>query len=111
MGNQFFPLQMVLVMKLDIGVEDTNMKGESALHRHRALLCKQGLFVLTQSCWTLCSPMDCSLPGSSVHGIFQAGILEWVAMPPPGHLPDPGIQPVSLGSPALTGGFFTTSAT
>ena len=34
-----------------------------------------------QSCQTLCDPVDCSLPGSSVHGIFQARILEWVAMP------------------------------
>ena len=34
-----------------------------------------------QSCPTLCDPMDCSLPGSSFHGIFQARILEWVAMP------------------------------
>ena len=34
-----------------------------------------------QSCLTLCDPMDCSLPGSSVHGILQASILEWVAMP------------------------------
>ena len=33
-----------------------------------------------QSCPTLCDPMDCSLPGSSVHGIFQARILEWVAI-------------------------------
>ena len=33
-----------------------------------------------QSCLTLCDPMDCSLPGSSVHGILQARILEWVAM-------------------------------
>ena len=33
------------------------------------------------SCPTLCNPTDCSLPGSSVHGILQAGILEWVAMP------------------------------
>ena len=33
-----------------------------------------------QSCLTLCDPMDCSPPGSSVHGIFQARILEWVAM-------------------------------
>ena len=33
----------------------------------------------TQSCQTLCDPMDCSLPGSSVHGIFQARVLEWVA--------------------------------
>ena len=34
-----------------------------------------------QSCPTLCDPMDCSPPGSSVHGIFQARILEWVAIP------------------------------
>ena len=35
----------------------------------------------SQSCPTLCNPMDCSLPGPSVHGILQARILEWVAMP------------------------------
>ena len=35
---------------------------------------------VTQSCPTLCNPMDCSLPGFSVHGIFQARILEWVAI-------------------------------
>ena len=37
--------------------------------------------LVAQSCLTLCNPMDCSLPGSSVHGILQARILEWVAMP------------------------------
>ena len=36
---------------------------------------------LLQSCPTLCDPMDCGLPGSSVHGILQARILEWVAVP------------------------------
>ena len=36
---------------------------------------------VAQSCPTLCDPMDCSAPGSSVHGIPQARILEWVAMP------------------------------
>ena len=35
---------------------------------------------VAQSCLTLCHPMDCSLPGFSVHGIFQARILEWVAV-------------------------------
>ena len=35
---------------------------------------------VTQLCPTLCDPMDCSLPGSSIHGIFQARILEWVAI-------------------------------
>jgi len=42
--------------------------------------------------------VDCNLPGSSVHGILQARILEWVAMPsPPGDLSDSGIEPLSLG--------------
>ena len=35
---------------------------------------------IAQSCPTLCDPVDCSLPGSSVHGILQARILEWVAI-------------------------------
>ena len=35
---------------------------------------------VAQSCLTLSDPMDCSLPGSSVHGIFQARVLEWVAI-------------------------------
>ena len=35
---------------------------------------------VTQSCLTLSDPMDCSLPGSSVHGIFQARVLEWGAI-------------------------------
>ena len=43
--------------------------------------------------------------------IIQVGILEWVAMLPPGDLPDPGIKPTSLICPALTSRFFTTSAT
>ena len=37
-----------------------------------------------QSCLTLCDPMGCSLPGSSVHGILQATILEWLLVPSPG---------------------------
>ena len=37
--------------------------------------------LVTQSCPTLFNPMDCSLPGSSVYGILQTGILEWVAIP------------------------------
>ena len=45
--------------------------------------------------------MDCSPPGSSVPGILQAGILEWVAMLSSGGPPDPGIKPASPESPAL----------
>ena len=46
--------------------------------RHLPLL--QKLSEVTQSCPTLCDPVDCTLPGSSVHGILQARILEWVAI-------------------------------
>ena len=35
---------------------------------------------VAQSCLTLSDPMDCSLPGSSIHGIFQSGVLEWGAI-------------------------------
>ena len=38
-------------------------------------------FLIAKSCPTLCDPVDCSLPGSSVHRILQAKILEWVAIP------------------------------
>ena len=44
---------------------------------------------------TLCDPMDCSLPGSSVNGILQARIPEWIAMAPLGDLPNPGTEPAS----------------
>ena len=57
--------------------------------------------LVTQLCLTLCDPMDCSLPGFSVHGILQARILEWVAMPPLRDLPDLGIKTTSPASPAL----------
>ena len=57
-----------------------------------------------------CNPMDCSPPGSSVHGISQARILELgTPFPTPENLPDLGIEPEFLGSPALAGGFFTTT--
>ena len=55
--------------------------------------------------------MDCSPSDSSVHEILQARILEWVAISSSRDLPDPGIEPVSLVSPVLTGGFFTSQAT
>ena len=54
--------------------------------------------LVTQSCPTLCDPMDCSPPSSSVHGILQARILEWVAISFSKDLPDPEIE---SRSPAL----------
>ena len=69
------------------------------------------IHICAQSCLTLCDPVDRSLTGFSVHGILQARILEWAARPSSGDLSDPGIKPASLMSPALAGGFFTTSTT
>ena len=46
-------------------------------HKGRVCVC----VLAAQLCPALCDPMDCSLPASSVHGILQARILEWVAMP------------------------------
>ena len=54
--------------------------------------------IVTQLCLTFCHPTDCSSPGSSVHGILQARILEWIAISFSGDLPDSGMEP---GSPAL----------
>ena len=48
-----------------------------------------------QSCLTLCNPMDCSLPGFFVHGIFQQEYWSRLPFPSPGDLPDPGIEPRS----------------
>ena len=54
--------------------------------------------LVAQSCLTFCDPMDCSPPGSSVLGILQARILEWIAILFSRDLLDPGIEP---WSPAL----------
>ena len=70
-----------------------------------ALWCAVCLIV--QSCLILCNLMDCSPPGSSVHGILQARILEWAAISSPGGLPNPVIETASL---ALQAGFFTAES-
>ena len=64
-----------------------------------------------RSLLNLCNPMDFSPPGASVPGILQARTLEWVPFPLPRDLPNPGIEPTFLMSPALAGGFFTNSTT
>ena len=62
---------------------------------------------LLQSCPTLCDPMDCSLPGSSVHGILQARTLEWFAMPSCRGSSRPMDQSCVSCSSCIAGGFFT----
>ena len=58
-----------------------------------------------QLCLTLCNPVDCSPPGSSVHGFPRQEYRSGLPFPSPGELPDPRIEPVSS---ALAGGFLTT---
>ena len=66
---------------------------------------------LLQSCLTLYDPMDWGPPGSSVHRISQARVLEWVAISYSKGSSNPEIELVSLASPALAGEFFMNAAT
>ena len=59
-------------------------------------MCKVKKVLITQLCPALCDPTDYSPPGS--YGISQARILEWVAFPAPGGLPNPGIEPEAPAS-------------
>ena len=63
------------------------------------------------ACMLSCFSMDCSPPRSSVHGILQARILEWVVISSSMGSPDQWIKPMLLMFPALAGGFFTTGFT
>ena len=73
--------------------------GTKAVGWHLKVLCMHVcMHADAKSCLTLCDPVDCSPSGSTVHGIFQARILEELPFSPPGDLPDPGIKPIS---PAL----------
>ena len=69
-----------------------------------------GVYVcsVAKSCLTLWDPLHCSPPGSSVHGISGQEYWRGLPIPPPGHLPNPGIEPTSLASPTLAGRLFTT---
>ena len=71
----------------------------------RSLFCVFSVFKL---CPTLSDPMDCSLPGSSVHEIVQATILEWVAIPFFRGSSQPRIEPASLASHGVACKFFIT---
>ena len=78
-----------------------HFKGPTQIHSHFKVLGVKTTtyscccYLAAQSCLTLCDPMDCSPPGSSVHGISQPRILEWLPCPSPGDLPNPGIKPMS----------------
>ena len=74
------------------------MQGEKCLKASQRKVIHGDKSEVTQSCQTLCDAIDCCLPDSSVHGIFQARILVWLPFPSPGDLPDPAIK---LRSPTL----------
>ena len=91
---------------------DQNVTFQFTSHCHTAHSSKNRRFLRTaihscmcakllQSYLTLCDPIDCSPPGSSVHGTSQARILEWFAMPPPGDPPNPAIEPEASPSSSL----------
>ena len=110
----FFALKHCSLQKMLFRTKCTDSawtdKGPTPLHEwlaacpwdKSACVCVCVWCLCPQSCLTFCNPMDCSPPVSSVHGIFQARILEWgLPFLLPQDLPNPGIKPVSLPSPAL----------
>ena len=103
---------------LDTGIHP----GSTALQAESLLLRYQGSPIVPstaaaaaakslQSCPTLCNPIDGSPPGSPVPGILQARTQQWVAMPSSRGASQPRDRIHISASPALAGGFFTTSAT
>ena len=66
---------------------------------------------LLQSCLTLCDPWTIACQAPLSMGFSRQEYWSWLPCPPPGDLPNPGTEPISLMSPALAGRFFTTSTT
>ena len=75
-------------------------------NHHLPTLCS-----VAQSCLSLCSPLNCSPPGSSSRGFSKGEYWSGLPFPSPGDLPDSGIEPASLASPTWAERFFTISAT
>ena len=64
-----------------VDIPDSSWLRFPCQHRHSVLLWPAYVLLIAQSCLILCNPTDYSLPGSTVHGILQARILEWIAIP------------------------------
>ena len=82
-------------------VHSPEARGSQTEGLHGLWICYIYVCSVAQSCPTLYGPMDYSPPGSSVHGIFQARMLEWLPFPSPEDPPDLGIESTSLVSPVL----------
>ena len=94
-----------LKMKINITLERENLYLPEQISLRYKLVCCLGSKLFQH----FCDPMDCSPPGSSVHGIFRQEYWSGLPFCFPGDLPDPGIGTEPM-SPALTGGFFATWA-
>ena len=81
-----------------VDIPDSSWLRFPCLHRHSVLLWPAHVLLIAQSCLILCNPIDYSLPGSTLHGILQARILEWIAIPFSRASSLSGVEP---GSPAL----------
>ena len=64
-----------------VDIPDSSWLRFPCLHRYSVLLWPAHVLLIAQSCLILCNPIDYSLPGSTLHGILQARILEWIAIP------------------------------
>ena len=91
MYSAHFSYLHVCIAPVDTGVCNTQIRdeGDFASDIIRTCICAKSL----QSCPTLCDPMDCSPPGSSIHEDSPGRIQSGLPYPPLGDLPDPGIEP------------------
>ena len=104
--NQKFKILFFSIIEYKLLYTTIYVKKNMQVYMHVCIPTK-----LLQSCPALCDPVDYSPPGSSVHGVLQARILEWIAISFSGDFPNPGIEPASLMFPTLAGSFFTTGTT
>ena len=79
-GTAPYPQPQAHCFQEQVKIHATGILTQTALLTPSVCVCVCVCVLAAQSCRTFCDPMDCSPPGSSVHGIPQAGILEWVAI-------------------------------
>ena len=101
--------------KLDYSIvyrnQPSTLKEKNFLELHTKIPKLTMYHISAQSCPTLCGPMDCSPQAPLPMEFSRQEYWSGAPFPTPGDLPDPGIKPASLVSPAMVGGFFTNSVT
>ena len=97
-----WPSPFQLTVKLEVGTTLSLLSLEGLRQKQPYLACTKKRCLVAQLCLTLCGPMDCIPPGSSVYRISQARHWSGLPFPSSRDLPNPGIKPVSS---ALVGGF------